>query len=57
MKEAVDKYDKEVYSRGKAEVELSRGQTDATHDHANYLNPLKSPIVKQGVRPATQAES
>ena len=53
LKEAIDEYDKDVYKRGKTEVELSKLQTELTHDHANYLNPDRSPIVKHGIRPTT----
>jgi hypothetical protein len=56
LKEAIDKYDKDVYTRGKTEVEVSKMQTDATHDHANYLNPVKSPVMTHGLKPATRAE-
>ena len=55
-KEAIDKYDKDVYTRGKTEVEMSTLQTHATHDHANYLNPDKSPLVKHGIKPSIQVD-
>lgn len=57
LKEAIDSYDKEVYKRGKTEVEVSKMQTDTTHDHANFLNPTKSPIMTHGIKPATQVDS
>ena len=53
LKEAIDQYDKDVYDRGKKEVEVSKMQTDVTHDHANFLNPLTSPLVTHGIRPTT----
>jgi hypothetical protein len=56
LKEAIDKYDKDVYARGKTEVEMSTMQTHTTHDHANFLNPDKSPVMKHGIKPTTQVE-
>jgi hypothetical protein len=57
LREAIDKYDKDVLARGKTEVEMSTMQTHATHDHANFLNPDKSPVMKHGIKPPTQVES
>jgi hypothetical protein len=54
MKEAIDKYDEDVYTRGKTEVEMSTMQTHVTHDHANFLNPDKSPVVKHGIKPTAR---
>jgi hypothetical protein len=56
LKEAIDMYDKEMFTRGKAEVEMSKRQTDVTHDHKNFLNPDKSPVIKHVIKPTTQVE-
>ena len=48
LQEAVDEYDADVISRGRTEVEVSRVQTDAFHDHAKFL---ESPVVKHGIKP------
>lgn len=50
LSEAVLEYDGDVISRGRQEVEISRVQTEAFHDHANFLN---SPVVKHGIKPST----
>jgi hypothetical protein len=57
LKEAIDKFDNEMFTRGKAEVEMSKAQTDVTHDHKNFLNPDKSPVIKHGIKPTAQVES
>lgn len=49
--EALGEYDKDVMTRGRQEVEISRVQTDAFHDHARFLD---SPVVKHGIRPSTE---
>ncbi|OAP61574.1 hypothetical protein AYL99_03777 [Fonsecaea erecta] len=48
LAEAVDEYDADVIGRGRTEVEVSRVQTDAFHDHANFHN---SPIMRLGIKP------
>ena len=49
--EAITEYDRDVVPRGFQEVEISRVQTDAFHDHAQFL---ESPVVKHGIRPVTE---
>ena len=48
LAEAVSEYDEDVISRGRQEVEISRVQTVAFHDHARFLD---SPVVKMGIKP------
>jgi 2-polyprenyl-6-methoxyphenol hydroxylase-like FAD-dependent oxidoreductase len=48
LQQAVDEYDADVIARGRTEVEVSRVQTDAFHDHAKFL---ESPVVKHGIKP------
>lgn len=50
-KEALAEYDQDVMTRGRQEVEISRVQTEAFHDHARFLD---SPVVKHGIRPSTE---
>lgn len=50
LADAVAEYDEDVINRGRTEVEVSRVQTDAFHDHANFH---KSPIFKLGIKPST----
>ncbi|KAK4939729.1 hypothetical protein LTR10_020013 [Elasticomyces elasticus] len=50
LKEAVSDYDADVVARGRQEVEISRIQTEAFHDHAKFL---ESPVVKMGIKPST----
>jgi len=54
LSEAVSQYDEDVISRGRQEVEISRLQTEAFHDHANFLN---SPVVKHGIKPLTDIDN
>ncbi|KIW12086.1 hypothetical protein PV08_09360 [Exophiala spinifera] len=49
--EALAEYDQDVMTRGRQEVEISRVQTEAFHDHARFLD---SPVVKHGIRPSTE---
>jgi 2-polyprenyl-6-methoxyphenol hydroxylase-like FAD-dependent oxidoreductase len=49
--EAIAEYDGDVIPRGKQEVEISRVQTEAFHNHARFL---ESPVVKHGIRPVTE---
>ena len=51
--EAVNEYDADVISRGRTEVEVSRVQTDAFHDHAKFL---ESPVVKHGIKPMSEVK-
>jgi len=51
--EAVNEYDADVISRGRTEVEVSRVQTDAFHDHARFL---ESPVVKHGIKPVGEVK-
>ncbi|ETI24576.1 hypothetical protein G647_03945 [Cladophialophora carrionii CBS 160.54] len=51
--EAVNEYDADVISRGRTEVEVSRVQTDAFHDHAKFLD---SPVVKHGIKPMSDVK-
>ncbi|KAH0841951.1 monooxygenase [Fonsecaea pedrosoi] len=53
LAEAVDEYDADVISRGRTEVDVSKTQTDAFHDHANFHN---SPIMRLGIKPTSQAK-
>ncbi|EXJ91877.1 hypothetical protein A1O3_00427 [Capronia epimyces CBS 606.96] len=48
LAEAMAEYDRDVITRGRQEVEVSRTQTEAFHDYANFLN---SPVVKYGIKP------
>ncbi|ORY61036.1 monooxygenase [Pseudomassariella vexata] len=48
IKDALDAYDADVLRRGAQEVEVSRVQTDALHDYANFFN---SPIMQHGIKP------
>ncbi|KIX09766.1 uncharacterized protein Z518_00847 [Rhinocladiella mackenziei CBS 650.93] len=48
LADAVAEYDEDVITRGKQEVEVSRLQTNAFHDHANFSS---SPIMKHGIKP------
>ncbi|KIW90649.1 uncharacterized protein Z519_08432 [Cladophialophora bantiana CBS 173.52] len=50
LAEAIDEYDADVISRGSTEVEISKAQTDAFHDHANFHN---SPIMRLGIKPTS----
>ncbi len=50
LAEAVAEYDEDVIKRGRTEVHVSRVQSDAFHDHANFH---KSPIFKLGIKPST----
>lgn len=50
LAEAVSEYDEDVIARGRQEVEISRVQTEAFHDHARFL---ESPVVKMGIKPST----
>lgn len=52
--EAVNDYDEDVITRGSEEVEVSRIQTDALHDHANFFN---SPIMKHGIKPTLDIDN
>jgi 2-polyprenyl-6-methoxyphenol hydroxylase-like FAD-dependent oxidoreductase len=51
--DAVNEYDADVISRGRTEVEASRIQTDAFHDHAKFL---ESPVVKHGIKPLSEVK-
>ncbi|KAL2424170.1 FAD-dependent monooxygenase phnB [Exophiala dermatitidis] len=51
LAEAVAEYDRDVITRGRQEVEVSRAQTDAFHDYAAFL---ESPIMKYGIRPISE---
>ncbi|KIX92475.1 uncharacterized protein Z520_11795 [Fonsecaea multimorphosa CBS 102226] len=51
LAEAVDEYDADVISRGRAEVEVSKVQTDYFHDHANFHN---SPVMRLGIKPQSK---
>ena len=48
LAEAVSLYDEGVVERGQ-EVEISKVQTDAFHDYANFR---ESPVFKMGVKPS-----
>lgn len=48
LQDAMDEYDKGVVERGQ-EVEISKAQTDAFHDYANFLD---SPVMTMGIKPA-----
>lgn len=54
LTEAVNDYDEDVITRGSEEVEVSRIQTDALHDYANFFN---SPIMKHGIKPTLDIEN
>lgn len=54
LTQAVNDYDEDVITRGSEEVEVSRIQTDALHDHANFFN---SPIMKHGIKPTLDIEN
>ena len=51
LQEAMYEYDADVISRGREEVEVSRVQTNAFHNHAEFLN---SPVVKHGIKPMSE---
>jgi 2-polyprenyl-6-methoxyphenol hydroxylase-like FAD-dependent oxidoreductase len=53
LPEAVNEYDADVVKRGRTEVEVSRVQTDAFHDHARFL---ESPVVKHGIKPMSEVK-
>lgn len=48
LPEAVAEYDRDVITRGRQEVEVSRIQTEAFHNYADFL---ESPIMKHGIKP------
>jgi 2-polyprenyl-6-methoxyphenol hydroxylase-like FAD-dependent oxidoreductase len=50
LKDAMDEYDAGVVERGQ-EVETSKQQAIAFHDHKNFLN---SPVIKMGIKPQTK---